>query len=1216
MRIALTIATLIVFCGASAQQDVSQFAGKFEHKEPQQQNMVRRRRLELETKCVDNTASYGGVCASTDPSPLCTPFRSPDFCPLEKSFPLLIKNRSLAVIANSQSLLDDGRFFQELENKIKGYIFSARVANVRAPKIYFCTSDIPNGLSLFDDSEFATGFVIRATDKHSSDGIYVLPNGFNGPELLTGITSMSRVDVMAALSDLDTREIIIEEFIEGQGTGELPTEYKVHVFNGEIGSINVVYNRGSTCACWAEVDTAWNRLDKYGCFTPSGSEVEEGQCYAIDYATGARKNYPMKGLDLCGPINKPDDCLINDIVAVAKDVSKTIGAYVRIDMFVSKENEVVVQEYSTNHMGGSRHCSARVNEVTGCVDSCFLGEMWQSTVGGTNALFGGPPTDVPAEIRFASELNETGLCEYAMNSNQIPKYVTTCSPSSSPSQSPSETVSAAPSAAASAAPSIKASDAPSVATSATPSIKASDAPSIKASDAPSIKASDAPSIKASDAPSVAASDAPSIKASDAPSIKASDAPSVTTSFSPSVSPSHTPLLQCPSGEREFLLDLGAVGFVDNERSQRFALENGLTLFIDVTDSSPGVASNWSFNNINGCLEFQATNVLDYSDIVQSDGSTVPFFPFGYSTLELRFDRQVSLAYAKMQDIDSNSDRSDAVRIVAKDIIGDNVGGIYTPSLDLYFKDNWSYMKPSNQVSAESALVFEPEKNIGSILFDVSTFGYNAADIGTPKTGSVCQELRYCAPATPICLNCVKVDFELDDSGKLLKNGNFVDLDWKTLYGLTIDATDTSSCQTGSKPRIFDSSRPGNFGDLGTPNKHCHNGGVGEGVGGEIGSVGENCEARKNVLIIEKADTNLLPTPCDSLETITFEFDNGTDFEYLTLLDAPDSGSISYTLVGGLTTTINYANVQVNGIQRIDIDQSNVKSIQVQMKPGMAIVDLKFCVPCDRVPTPPPTPACVFECNTIDFNYKRDGTPLDPGIYVMDQWSESYTGGAGYGMTISILPSNPTSTSGWWSPEQSTTPAPWNVPGLLSGRLFDTANPVDDWNNANAGGDPDLGAPNQHCPGITDHKVAGGRYYGEGNPAAGPGGVGENCRELGNVLIIQEFEVVDTGAANNHGGRWDDSSAGGYFYFEFADPVRFENVGIMDIDEEQDGLGNNVELVFEDGGTQIYKYEAYGGDTYQTVMTAADDVKRVMVKLPGNSAAISDLTFCNSVCSSV
>lgn len=62
-------------------------------------------------------------------------------------------------------------------------------------------------------------------------------------------------------------------------------EFKFHMFNGKISSINVVVNRGTPCGCWLEMDEKFNRLDQYGCFTSVGTNdtYSVGTCYSIDF---------------------------------------------------------------------------------------------------------------------------------------------------------------------------------------------------------------------------------------------------------------------------------------------------------------------------------------------------------------------------------------------------------------------------------------------------------------------------------------------------------------------------------------------------------------------------------------------------------------------------------------------------------------------------------------------------------------------------------------------------------------------------------------------------------------------------------------------------------------------------------------------------------------------------------------------------------------------
>jgi hypothetical protein len=79
-------------------------------------------------------------------------------------------------------------------------------------------------------------------------------------------------------------------------------------------------------------------------------------------------------------------------------------------------------------------------------------------------------------------------------------------------------------------------------------------------------------------------------------------------------------------------------------------------------------------------------------------------------------------------------------------------------------------------------------------------------------------------------------------------------------------------------------------------------------------------------------------------------------------------------------------------------------------------------------------------------------------------------------------------------------------------------------------DPDLGSPNQFCPG-------GGPGIGLGG---GPNSEYPNCDRLGNLLIIQNPKKPI--------GQPNDSAFGGCFVFKFSSAVSLINFGILDIDE--------------------------------------------------------------------
>ncbi|MEM1008984.1 MAG: hypothetical protein AAGJ35_08245 [Myxococcota bacterium] len=157
----------------------------------------------------------------------------------------------------------DGYWFHLLEDKAAAYLLNVEQGH-NPPVVHCCVID-PTLLSDCGQVGTADPIVIKAVDGHSNAGVFVFPSGVSSgsttTELLTG-TSMSLEDVIAKLNEGDYSKILVEEFVSNGGA--LPTEYKVHVFNGVVGAIDIVYNRGSGCDCYASIDADCARLDKYG----------------------------------------------------------------------------------------------------------------------------------------------------------------------------------------------------------------------------------------------------------------------------------------------------------------------------------------------------------------------------------------------------------------------------------------------------------------------------------------------------------------------------------------------------------------------------------------------------------------------------------------------------------------------------------------------------------------------------------------------------------------------------------------------------------------------------------------------------------------------------------------------------------------------------------------------------------------------------------------
>ena len=119
-------------------------------------------------------------------------------------------------------------------------------------------------------------------------------------------------------------------------------------------------------------------------------------------------------------------------------------------------------------------------------------------------------------------------------------------------------------------------------------------------------------------------------------------------------------------------------------------------------------------------------------------------------------------------------------------------------------------------------------------------------IGTPIPSLVSTNQNIVGPIQE-CSACRSIDFSASSDGTLLRNGKIIGQEWKSI-GVTVLATSNQLFEQETfRPRIFDTGnstciQSTNTQMLGSPNKLCPVGGLGEGQGGAPGQVGENCNA--------------------------------------------------------------------------------------------------------------------------------------------------------------------------------------------------------------------------------------------------------------------------------------------------------------------------------------------------------------------------------------
>jgi hypothetical protein len=301
-----------------------------------------------------------------------------------------------------------------LEDKWGFYVF-CKANGIRVPEIYMCSTDGPESLKDWIEPA-GLGFVVKIKDGSGSKGVYLMESGFGGREQISGrnltremIIQKLRKVYIVANRDRKVKNVHAEELVKSSTAGMPTPDYKIHVANGEILYIAVIHNRGTDLECAAIFNERFDRVDGHGCFSwiRKYKPPRPGKCSV------STTDAPVADYSQCGDFARPKEW--DKLVAMAKKMSRIIGIYVRIDMYIHA-GEIVMGEATFLPTLGKYHCFAELDE-NGCIDPCLLGRFLKRQNDVFNNTEGGPLTPQPVSFKGWEELSTKDKCERVMGAS-------------------------------------------------------------------------------------------------------------------------------------------------------------------------------------------------------------------------------------------------------------------------------------------------------------------------------------------------------------------------------------------------------------------------------------------------------------------------------------------------------------------------------------------------------------------------------------------------------------------------------------------------------------------------------------------------------------------------------------------------------------------------------------------------------------------------------
>ncbi|RAU83365.1 ATP-grasp fold amidoligase family protein [Pontibacter arcticus] len=194
---------------------------------------------------------------------------------------------------------------RKLSNKYNSREF-AKKHGCRVAELYWKGRDIEN--IPFDT--LPNHFVIRPTIGYSCGMVFLMSNGLNLMDKKTYTPEDLKAELKKGIDENPLVEFLIEEFVRTEaGEYEIPKDYKLYLFNGELATIQVINRTSAKSGSQSSFDENWNLLEKHT------------NVYAY------------------GGYREPPACL-QDIIEQGKRLSKAYGIFVRIDFYATDKGAV------------------------------------------------------------------------------------------------------------------------------------------------------------------------------------------------------------------------------------------------------------------------------------------------------------------------------------------------------------------------------------------------------------------------------------------------------------------------------------------------------------------------------------------------------------------------------------------------------------------------------------------------------------------------------------------------------------------------------------------------------------------------------------------------------------------------------------------------------------------------------------------------------------